>query len=358
MANTKPNNKTSNKTSNKKSTKQNYDYSLDSAEALDTVYSAIHSNAEVHKSFDFSNTALFGDNSDFASNDDANFRHFHQMRIFVQIPEYLKKTQMELNNTNTLLLTSNLPEKISYNLGSSWAAPLNFGNATTNLLMQLGGSAMGLGASGVPRASTLRIWSGTEPLSLNLTIPVIDDGATGSNTNLMEALEILGMLVLPTLNGTFYTPPPSPLNATITFAKDPIDHSQKGSLNLNTGKVGRILVQLGGVLLIDNCVIESVSVNYPNTKAMIMHDYADNKAVNFGKTGSQFLHPLLAEITMKISTIETTTANTYAKMLWAKPQGGQGSLNWDASNNVLGVITGTMYSGIKNTVDMVKGKSA
>lgn len=354
MANSKPQNK--NNTRKATTTRQSYDYTLDSMNALDSTYSSIHSNSEVHKSFDFSNVALFADNSDHIAGDDANFRHFHQMRIFIQIPEYLKKTNMVLGNTNTLLLTSNLPESISYSLGSSWEAPLNFGNATTNLLMQLGGTSLGLGASGIPRASTLRIWSKTEPLSLQLKIPVIDDGVTGSNTNLMEALEILGMLVLPTLNGSFYTPPPSPLNASITFAKDPIDHSQKGTINLNTGKVGRILVQLGGILLIDNCVIESVSVNYPNTKAMIMHDYAKIEGVNFGKTGTKFLHPLLAEIDMKISTIETTTANTYAKMLWAKPQTGQGKLSFDASTGALGVVTGTMYAGVKNTIDMVTGK--
>lgn len=358
MANTQPKNQSSNKTQNKKKEAHTYDYSLDSMEALDHIYSSISSNSEVHKSFDFSNVAIFADNSGHIGTDDADYRHFHQMRIYIQIPEYLRKTNMELSNTSTLLLTSNLPESISYSLGSNWEKPLSFGSAATNLLMQLGGSAMGLGGSGVPRAASLRIWSGSEPLSLQLKIPVIDDGKTGSNTNLMEALEILGMLVLPTLNGSFYTPPPSPLNATITFAKDPIDHSQKGSINLNTGKVGRIMVQLGGILLIDNCVIESVSVNYPNTKAMIMHDYAGLTDVNYGNTGSKFLHPLLAEISLKISTIETTTANTYAKMLWAKPQGGSGKYNFDASNGVLGVLTGTMYAGVKNTIDMVKGVGA
>ena len=29
--------------------------------------------------------------------------------------------------------------------------------------------------SGVSRASTLKVWNGTKPLSLSLTIPVIDD---------------------------------------------------------------------------------------------------------------------------------------------------------------------------------------
>ena len=137
MANKQPTNKSTSKKSTSADTVK-YDYTLNSMDSLDHVYSAINSNAEVHKSFDFSNVALFADNKDHLGNDDANFRHFHQMRMFIQIPEYLKKAQ-RLNNTNTLLLTANLPEKLSYTLGSNWETPLGSvlgGSGLNNLLMQ------------------------------------------------------------------------------------------------------------------------------------------------------------------------------------------------------------------------------
>lgn len=353
MANTKPTNKNNQSTS---STNLNrVDNELD---ALDSIYNQVSSNKELHKSFDFSNVGIYDNHSNFVTGSDSNFRHFHQMRLYIQIPTYFKKAKPTvLANTDTLLLTSNLPDSISYTLGSQWQAPLSsFGNGVSNLLMQMGGNLMGLGSSGVPRATSLKIWSGSDPLSLNLKIPVIDDGSDNSKTNLMEALEILGMLALPTLDGgSFYVPPPSPLNATITYAKGIGKNSETDQLKLNTGKVGRILLQLGGILLVDNCVIETVSVNYPNTKVMIKHNY-EGSNVNYGKTGAEFLHPLLAEITLKVSTIESTTANAYAKMLWGKPQGGSGKYSFDASRGVLGVITGGIYSGIKNTVDMISGK--
>lgn len=364
MANSKPQNtnKSKNTKTNQVSVTSSAD-ALDNGKDLDNVYSKNHTNKSLHKSFDFSNVALFAKENDFSSNpnDDANFRHFHQMRIYIQVPGiYQYGDYKALAKTETVLLTSNLPESMNYSLGSSWEAPLasTFSSASTNLIMQMAGNKLGLGASGVPRASTLRIWSGSKPLTLDLKIPVIDDGADGSSTNLMEALEILGALALPKTGGknsSFYTPPPSPLNLNITYATD--FSGGKDSISLNNGAVGRILVQLGGILLVDYCVIESFSVTYPSTKTMIMHDYTnipDNK-LNYGATSKRFLHPLLAEVSIKISTVEAITADTYAKMLWGRPQSGQGKLNFDASSGLLGVATATAVQGVQQTINMAKG---
>lgn len=334
---------------------------LNNGTDLDNVYSRNYSNKSLHKSFDFSNVAIFGNNGEFSTNpnDDANFRHFHQLRIFIQVPSIFQYGNYKaLKNTETVILTSNLPESISYSLGSNWEAPLAgvFGSPATNLIMQMAGKSLNLGPSGVPRAATMKIWSGSKPLSLDLKIPVLDDGKDGSNTNLMEALEILGALSLPGTNSSsFYTPPPSPLNLNITYATD--YSGGKDSINLNNGAVGRILVQLGGILLVDYCVIENFSVNYPSTKTMIMHDYTgkSNGALDYGVTSERFLHPLLAEISLKISTIEAITAGTYAKMLWGRPQIGEGSLTFRADKGLLGAATATMIQGVKNTVDMAKG---
>lgn len=364
MANSKPQN-----TSKSKNTKtNNVAVNTPTAEAmnngrdLDNIYSKNKSISSLHKSFDFSNVAIYGENDGFSNdpNDDANFRHFHQMRIYIQVPNMFKYGDYtSLAKTETIVLTSNLPETISYSLGSNWDAPLagTFNSATTNLIMQMAGKKLGLGASGVPRASTLRIWSGSKPLSLDLSIPVIDDGANNSSTNLMEALEVIGALSLPMTGGeksSFYVPPPSPLNLHIKYATDYSGGTD--SINLNNGATGRILVQLGGILLVDYCVIESFSVNYPSTKTMIMHDYTlAGDALNYGVTNKRFLHPLLATINIKVSTVEAITAGTYAKMLWGRPQAGQGKLDFDASKGLLGVATATMVQGVQQTINMAKG---
>lgn len=289
-------------------------------------------NPDTFKSFDFSDIAIYGNSNPNKGKEDGNFRHFHQMRLFIDAgtqhhaSSYYGKT----------VITSNLPERVQYALDSEWKQPLNFGDALFNLAMQTVGQTV-LGeygpASGTLRASSFKVWQNTKPLSLNLTIPVIDDNADVSRTNLVEALEILGSLVLPThgAKDLFYTPPPSPLDLQIDYTKissDPEKRGALGSFHIHTKNYARIMLQLGGILLVDNCVIEQVSVDYPNTKAQIMHEYTNE---SFGITGGRYLHPLLAVVTLKISTLEALTANTYSKMLWARPQPGQGKLESDLS---------------------------
>ena len=346
-----------------KNTAQRYD-SIDTAMARDNVFAKIeqHPNrAHLHKSFDFSNVALFATNGDasggndlvktgFNPMDNSSFRRFHQMTLYIQVPITNSHTDAVRTGYQTIIITSNLPESISYDVGSEWGAPLNFGDATTNLLMQMVGSKIGLN-SGVSRVTTMRIWSGTKPLSLNLKIPVIDDGGSDTRTNLVEALEVLGSLALPRAGGAgFYTPPPSPLRASISYATGLSDDGKPtghGSVNFAAGgSYGRIMLQLGGILLVDNCVVEGFSVNYPNTKAMIRHDYAGLE--DFGTTGQYYLHPLLAEVTLKISTIEALTADFYSKMLWARDQKNAGAASVDLSTGPAGFVTGALFQGVHN----------
>lgn len=334
---------------------------------INTTINNFHKNnrnkkASTFKALDFSDVAIYGkgDKKGIASNDAEKFRHFHQMRIFVERGQTIKHGETTGEQT---VIVCNLPEQIQYALNSKWGSPIKFGDdGMFNLLMQVGSETIGLDApSGTLRASTLRIWQNTEPLSLNLQIPVIDDGKDISGTNLVEALEILGSLVLPRRNETFfYTPPPSPLSVDIKYSTlDPRKPSEARNLKLNTRNYARILVQLGGVLLIDNCIIESLSVQYPNTKAQILHDYSTIKnPPNFGSTTtSQYLHPLLAIVNLKISTVEALTANTYSKMLWAKPQEGEGSYSADMSSLTQGIrkATGWIMDIDTDAVDAGKG---
>ena len=339
------------------STKNAYTQSIDTALGRDEVFKQIETSGENyrishHKSFDFSNVALFADNGEggFTEGDNASLRRFHQMTMYIQVPAVNRHTNYSGTGYETILITSNLPEQLSYDVGSKWSAPLNFGSATQNLIMQMVGPKFSKSmASGVSRVTTMKIWSGSEPLSLSLKIPVIDDGNGDSRTNLVEALEVLGSLCLPRYGGAgFYIPPPSPLRASIKYATDFKEGKPVGTGSFNFaagGAYGRIMVQLGGILLVDYCIIDGFSVSYPSTKTMIRHDYTGIE--DFGTTGGFYLHPLLAEVTLKISTIEAMTADFYSKMLWARSQNDAGSATVDLSKGAMGYVT----AGLAKTGD-------
>lgn len=311
---------------------------IESVYFLDNFYNSVYNGqgtADTFKSLDFSDVAIYGTKNPTGGAQDENFRHFHQMRLYIDYGETLHHHSGYNGKT---IITANLPEKIQYALNSKWEAPLNFGDATFNLLMQVGANKITDSniPSGTLRVSSLKVWTATEPLTLNLSIPVIDDGDDLTGTNLVEALEILGSLCLPRYGGGaagFYIPPPSPLSLTIkydTIALDKQKREYDKTFTMATANSARIMLQLGGILLVDNCIIESVSVEYPNTKAQIMHDYSKIKnRPDFGMTGAKYLHPLLAIVNLKISTLEALTSDTYSRMLWAKPQSNQGKVEAD-----------------------------
>ena len=299
-----------------------------------SMWASNYTDATLHKSLDFSNVGLYDAAGEIH---DEDFRKFHQMTMYIAFESGNAISHGAARKT--FMITSNLPEKLSYSIASEWAQPLNFGSATTNLLMEM---ATGK-TSGVSRATTLKVWNGTKPLALSLTIPVIDDtndggkNSNGINTNLVEALEILGSLVLPKRgNSSFYTSPPSPLGFTINYRQGFTDEGELGEIkpySLTSNQYCRIMLQLGGILLIDKCIIEGVDVTYPNTKTMIKQSY---KNEFFGRTGNSYLHPLLAEVTLRISTVEALTAENYSKMLWAKSQDSSGHGVVDATEGIAG----------------------
>lgn len=299
---------------------------------IDQFHKDSHKNltikASEFKALDFSDVSIYGTESGSDKNkEDEKFRHFHQMRLFIKAGNYIRHRSLK---TNQIMIASNLPEKIAYSLNSKWEAPLDFGDATSNLLIQMGAQALPDAVSipsGSLRISSLKIWTKTEPLSLELTIPVLDDSHSKSGTNLVEALEILGSLCLPrygTDTGGFFIPPPSPSSYSIKYTKFWKEKNEPAQFDFNNSNYARIVLQLGGILLIDHCVIESVSVNYPNTKAQIMHDYSIAGETFGSETKHKYLHPLLAEVKLKISTVEGLTADAYSRMLWARDQTGYG----------------------------------
>ena len=268
---------------------------------FDNIYKTHRKSRIAHKSLDFSNVNI----PENASKGRTDFRKFHQTRIFVQ---EFGGIQSHCANAGkgAFMITANLPDSISYNLTSKWSAPLDFFSSKyINLAAQFIAPKVGLGdqlPSGTNRATTILVWEGADPLSLTLTIPVIDDGVTDSHTNLVEALEYLGSLVLPSQGSKlgFLTPPPSPTSFSFKYGTN-------NRISFNNVTAGRISVLLGGILLLDNMIVESVQVNYDNTKALVRHDYRGfGNAVGSG-SGQQYLTPLLAKVTLKIKTVEALT---------------------------------------------------
>ena len=63
---------------------------------------------------------------------------------------------------------------------------------------------------------------------------------------------------------------------------------------------------------------------------MTIKEYYGNNSINTN-AGKYYLTPLFANVTIKITTIEATTANTYSRMLWMNDQTDQGHGSADAS---------------------------
>ena len=319
---------------------------------FDNIYKTYRKNRNAHKSLDFSNVNM----PESTGSSRVDFRKFHQTRIFVQ--GFGGMQSHGATTGGTFMITGNLPDSITYNLESNWSAPLDMFNSDwVNLATQFVAPKIGLGSdlpSGNNVATTIFVWKGGKPLELQLTIPVIDDGVTDSHTNLVEALEFLGSLVLPGQASRlgYLTPPPSPSGFSFRYGKD--KDSQLTFANVSPGK---ITFQIGGILLLDNMIVKSVKVEYPETKALIRHNYRGfGTAVGTG-TGQEYLTPLLAKVTMTIQTVEAITKEVYSRMLWLKPVGSAivKAADFPATVDAAYNAGATAVNGIVNMVSGDKG---
>lgn len=293
-------------------------------------YATVANDSTRHKSFDLSDVAIDGVGSN------GYFRQFHQTRIFVRDFNGMLSHGQELG-AGTYLLTANLPDQVQYQFGSQWSAPLgSYGSSTWNGIIQLLGAPVAdtFGGdpnnfrSGVNRVTSVKIWGKSDPFSITLNIPVLDDSYycgcrdRYAVTNFSECLEFLGALSLPSesTNYGYYIPPPSPLNASVEI----------GHYNFELNSVpGRITVIVGGMLMLDNCVLEKVNVTYPNTKALIKKQVSG---------GNSKLVPLIANVSMTFSSIEALTSKTYSKILWLQAQDNVGKFGADFNTTAKSVM--------------------
>lgn len=320
---------------------------------------SVYGNTTYHKSLDFSNRGFKYTNNGYGvsgnldatieNSDDYYLRAFHQMRIFIEIPNgmqaIINQHGKNLGGSNTtFLISSNLPETVSYQVRSNWSAPLSgFNIPLVNALAMLADNLFPesfknyVPDSLVNRVQTIQVWNGVEPLGMQLTIPVLDDSHSGDgdiSTNLAEALEILGSLALPTYNENekfgFYTPPPTPYELTFKWKNQKVaatgDKNNSATKKLFTKNHAKVMIQLGGMLLIDNCIIKGIRVTYKDTKSQLLHKYARWGEKN---AGFKYLLPQLAEVTLDISTVEAMTSQVYSRMLWCRRQSNMGKGNFD-----------------------------
>lgn len=341
----------------------------ENGKSFDSIYENLTADKEgvhYHKSLDFSNVGM---PTSYTGNDDATkrLRQFHQTRLYIMDYDgVMAHNQKQQKKNSTYLISANLPETFSYQVGSEWTQPFQqFTSQSVNGLIQLGGRDVMNGLtnsnigdelqSTVNRVSTLMAWNGSKPLSLTLNIPVIDDGhpndattGVGLRTNLVEALEFLGSLCLPKSGAGhlgFYQPPPSPYD--FSFTTNNKVYSGKANNH------ARIMLQLGGMLLVDNIIVKSIKVDYPNTKTMIRHWYSTTSNMQVGSSGMSYLTPLLAKVTIEITTSEALTAQTYSNMLWLKQQRDQGSFS--TSTEEIQETYGILKTAAKGAWENFKG---
>lgn len=312
------------------------------------VYSAAKSNTEKYKrsyrALDFSSVGLGN------SKDGLKFRRYHQMTLYI----YDLPSEEGFGNTkgSNFVIASNLPETFTYSIGSEYEAPFNrFGSGLTNLVAQIATNGE---YSSTLRAGSVKIWAGGKPLSFSVTIPVVDDAfegdiGNGFSTNFMESLEVLGRMCLPRLateakpikgekNKFKYIlskvgalkPPPTPARLDVTYdtdKKEILDNGKEVAITANKpiASTGRIDVQLGGMLLVQNCILEGMNITYDNTKTMIKHDYS---RANTYAEKKEFLTPMTAKLTLNFSTVTLLTSQAYTDMLWLKS--GETSANRQA----------------------------
>lgn len=314
-------------------------------------------NRKKFRALDFSSLAMYGKD---ANSENTQMRRWHQMTLYIQgAPMYNGK------DIANYIISSNLPESVSYTLQSTYDSPLSKfkGTGLANLAAQAISDGQG---SGALRASTIKLWNGSNPMQLKLSIPVLDDGwsensknGNGFSTDFVESLEILGSFCLPrfgkkeenganglqkAISAFSYQAPPNPLAVTVSYTSE---DGKSVSKTIASGR-GKIMCQLGGILLVDNCVLTSMSVEYPNTKAMIKHEYENGKinegenSTNIGKVS--YLTPMIAKLNLTLEVPVALTAEDYSSMLWMKQQ--KDSTRFDINNK-------TAYDTIKSGEEML-----
>lgn len=221
------------------------------------------------------------------------------------------------------LITSSLPEQLAYKIGGKWEKPIKLtGGSLINAVVQ---NVTGGKFSTTFAVDTTQVWMGTEPLEMVFKIPIFDDSGTNSGINYQEALDCFSEAILPELNSAgSYSNIPGPnildiLGGTMGDKNVWLQNQTKNVFDTFSDFIGdnkarrwdRITVQVGGILLMDWCIIKDIKVTFPNTKAMVLHDWTHIQS----DLRSGQLHPLLAQIEVTVATAKGITRSNFKRML-------------------------------------------
>lgn len=260
-------------------------------------------------------------------------RKFHQVTMYFHpykpedpskagIAMGTKRNGTATGNTARYTITSNLPDQLQYKVGGQWNKPLDWtADATVDLLLRTYSEEH---KSLRTMASTGLIWTAPDPLEITFTIHAFDDTASDSHINIQECLQVLGAYTLPAEGKSVYTDVPSGVDLGLTIKRKA---GQKGeNRDINTGKSvtkesasgtthstggKNIDILFGGMLYLQRVSIKNFTVNYTNTKNMLLHYWGQGT----NHVNGQRLLPMTADITITITTVRGLSALNYSQML-------------------------------------------
>lgn len=257
---------------------------------------------------------------------------------------------------NGAIITSMLPETFTYKIGGNYTSPISLGggefaNTVANIITN---GAKTLAFS----ADTSIVWQSPQRMEIVFKIPVFDDSGTGTHRNYQEAIELFSEAILPEVGEDgLYNSVPGPnifrvlshrategskTKAASTFSYA-VSHTEASAVKHLYGRSSlwdRICVQIGGMLLLDWCVIKDLKVTFPNTKAQVLHDFRkrgtmgvfsvddtmclmtdnapdpSNVSLHGGYNYRVHLQPIQAELEVTVSTVMGITRATFKDMLY------------------------------------------
>lgn len=277
------------------------------------------------------------------------------------------------------IITSMLPESFVYSIGG------NYSNAIKLLGSELINSVASTFSNGnistTFNLDTSLTWQSPKRMELVFRIPVFDDSATGTNINYQEAIDLFGEAILPEIsaNATYESiPGPNLLTAmsyrarngkSVTMSDRFNDIKNKVSKHITDKSIiggeetkwDRISIQVGGLLLLDWCIIKDLKVTFPNTKAMVLHNYTGYHKDQVDDRGNEtykiHLQPLQAELEVTVATVMGVTRATFKDMLYQTESTNQGNKYKDTSSSSSAKIndSGTSQTkSVKTYEDTVK----
>lgn len=227
------------------------------------------------------------------------------------------------------IIASMLPESFTYSIGGKYGTPFKLSADT--LVSALAQEVSNGNLSFNFAVDTAQIWNSPKPMELIFRIPIIDDSATGSHINYQEAIDLFGEAILPEMgaDGSYESVPGPSLVTALEYKASHGKHTRastyfKRKRDLSSRKIqesingiqkhwDRISVQVGGLLLLDWCIIKDLKVTFPNTKAMVLHNF---KGYKKGFDYRAHLQPIQAEIEVTVATVMGVTRATFKDMLY------------------------------------------